>query len=422
MKINFGITRKIINCNLKAVLSIALPAVLIILTAVFLEPGQDSSFDFNLGETFVKFPVLTISTSNGIYFFLGLCLLTGILQLKSAPVIKQKSVSRVLPYILIASIVISLLILATSGKKMNITGLLQSTFIRAVPLTLGALGAILCDRSGVMYIGLEGVLLIGAFVGAVAGSAAMNSWIGLLAAIAAGGLISLFYAVLVIRYQVDQIIAGMGINILSTGITSFLMSRVLSSYPELNAPNRFLPIHVPGLSDLPIIGPVLFGGNFFVYLTVVLVFAINFLLFKTRWGLRSRAVGEHPKAADTLGVRVHYVRYVNVVMGGMVAGIGGAYLTLGSTGGFDRIMTAGRGYISLASMIFGGFAPIGTFLASLVFGMAEAIQTRFSILNVPIPSQFLQMLPYILTVVVVAGFVGRVRSPAAEGKPYIKDH
>jgi general nucleoside transport system permease protein len=179
-------------------------------------------------------------------------------------------------------------------------------------------------------------------------------------------------------------------------------------------------VPIPLLSEIPVLGPVLFRHNFFVYAVFALVAIIYIGLFYTRWGLRVRAVGEHPKAADTVGIDVIRVRYVNVILGGMVAGLGGAFFTIGSTGAFEREMTAGRGFIGLAAMIFGGWNPVGAAFAGLVFGFADAIQSRTAILNIPIPSEFLLMVPYIVTIIVVAGVVGRVRAPAADGKPYIK--
>jgi simple sugar transport system permease protein len=236
-----------------------------------------------------------------------------------------------------------------------------------------------------------------------------------------GGLLAALLAVLAIRYLVDQIIAGVVINILVVGITSFLAARVLAKMPELNDPERFGPFPIPFLSDLPMVGGILFRQNLFIYLCVICVVALNFMLFSTRWGLRVRAVGEHPKAADTVGINVFYVRYRNVILGGMLAGLGGAYFTLGSTGSFQNEMTAGRGFIGLAAVIFGAWAPLGAFLAGIVFGFAEAVQARLSILNIGLPSQILQMVPYLVTIFVVAGLVGRVRAPAADGRPYKKE-
>jgi ABC-type uncharacterized transport system permease subunit len=304
---------------------------------------------------------------------------------------------------------------------MNLTGIFQTTLYRAVPITFGALSGVLCERSGVVNIAIEGMLLSGAFISAVVASVTDNSWIGIIAAVAVGGLLAFVLAVLSIRYLVNQIIAGTVINLFAVGLTSFLSTRVLTGNPDLNTPERLGPISIPILSDIPIIGPILFQGNFFVYALFVLILVIHVALFYTRYGLRVRSVGEHPRAADTVGINVNFTRYRNVVLGGMVAGLGGAYFTIGSTGGFEREMTAGRGFIGLAAMIFGGWTPIGAFLASLVFGFADSLQARLSIIGSPVPSEFLLMVPYITTIVVVAGLVGRVRMPAADGQPYVKE-
>jgi simple sugar transport system permease protein len=228
-------------------------------------------------------------------------------------------------------------------------------------------------------------------------------------------------AVLSIRYLVDQIVVGVVLNLFALGLTGFLTDRVLVPHQQtLNTPNVFEPIPIPLLSKIPVIGPVLFNQNIFVYLMFVLLAVVHVALFRTRWGLRVRAVGEHPRAADTVGIRVLAVRYRNVILGGMMAGLGGAYFTLGSVGSFSKNMTSGRGFIALAAMIFGHWSPLGAFAAALLFGFADALQSILAVLSVPIPSQFLLMAPYIATILAVAGLVGRVRPPAADGQPYTK--
>jgi simple sugar transport system permease protein len=310
---------------------------------------------------------------------------------------------------------------AARDRSLNLVGMLQSTLLRSVPITFGALCGVLCERSGIVNIGIEGMLLAAAFTGAIVGSASGSLWVGLLGGALVGALLAWVLAVLSIRYRVDQIIGGTFINIFALGMTSYLSSRVLQEYQDLNNPGRFQRSDIPLLSDIPVIGPVLFSNNIFVYLMFGLVALIYVGLFKTRWGLRTRAVGEHPRAADTVGIRVLLTRYRNVVLAGVVAGIGGAYFTLGSVGRFDENMTAGRGFIGLAAMIFGRWNPIGAFLAALVFGFADSLQTKLSILNVPIPSEFLLMAPYLVTIFVVAGVVRKARPPAAENRPYIKE-
>jgi simple sugar transport system permease protein len=323
--------------------------------------------------------------------------------------------------IAVAAFVFAFLTWAAVGKSMSLIGILQLTVLKALPITFGALSGLLCERAGVVNIAIEGMLLSGAFTGAVVGSATGDPLMGLLAAALVGAALAALLAVLAIRYRVDQIIAGTVINIFAAGITGFVASRVLQAHRELNEPERFPQLPTPILSDIPIVGPMFFSGNVFLYTLFVLIGLIHYGLFYTRWGLRVRAVGEHPRAADTVGINVLATRYRNVVLGGIVAGVGGAYFTLGSTGSFVQDMTAGRGFIGLAAMIFGAWTPIGAFLAGLVFGFADAVQARLSILNIALPSEFLLMVPYLVTIGVVAGLVGRVRAPAADGRPYEKE-
>jgi simple sugar transport system permease protein len=196
---------------------------------------------------------------------------------------------------------------------------------------------------------------------------------------------------------------------------------VLSQYPDLNSPGSFRAVGIPGLQRLPIAGELLFHNTIYVYVMFALVIGLWWALFRTRWGLRVRSVGEHPRAADTVGINVLRTRYRSVTLGGVVAGFGGTWFTLEATGGFNDNMTAGKGYIALAALIFGRWHPVGAFVAALVFGFSEELQTRLSVLNTPIPSDFLLMFPYIVTIVVVAGLVGRSRPPAADGQPYPPD-
>ncbi|HVY19658.1 MAG TPA: ABC transporter permease [Bauldia sp.] len=317
-------------------------------------------------------------------------------------------------------VVTAFLVWATAGKSFSLTGMLESTVVRAVPIALGGLVGVLSERVAVVNIGIEGMLLSGAFTGAVAGSL-LGGWGGLAAAIIVGGLMGLMLGALVITYRVDQIIAGVAINLFVLGLTSYVSSQVLTQYRWLNNAPVFRGIEIPLLSDLPVVGRVLFSQNIFVYGAAIMIAVATYYLFYTRMGLRARAVGEHPEAADTLGINVYRLRYINVTIGGMVAGFGGAWFTLGSVGRFDDNMTGGRGFIGLAAMIFGRWHPVGALLAALVFGFADSLQQKLAILQVPIPSEFLAMAPYIATIVLVAGIVGRARAPAADGKPYIKD-
>jgi general nucleoside transport system permease protein len=300
-------------------------------------------------------------------------------------------------------------------------GLLAGSVTLAVPLIFGSLSGVLCERSGVVNIAIEGQLLFGAFAAAVAGSLSGSAVVGLLAAAVAGVLVSLVLAVFSIKYIVNQVIVGVVLNVLVSGLTGFLFSTVLSADAETwNSPPRLPVLPIPFLSEIPVIGPILFRQTIVGYLMYVAVAVIYVGLFYTKWGLRTRAVGEHPKAADTLGVQVNRMRFTNVLLAGVVAGIGGSFFTLVSVSGFGRDMTAGQGYIALAALIFGRWNPIGAFFAALLFGFATNLQYVLSFLGTPVPNEFLAMLPYVVTIFAVAGLVGKSRAPAASGIPYIK--
>lgn len=316
--------------------------------------------------------------------------------------------------------VAAFLVWATAGKAFSLTGMMQAAMVRAVPIALGGLAGVLSERVAVVNIAIEGMLLAGAFTGALAGSI-LGGWGGLAAAVAVGGLFGLILAALVVTYRVDQIIAGVVINLFVLGATSYVSSQVFQEYRFLNNAPVFRAVNIPLLSDIPVIGPMLFQQNIFVYGALIMVSVATYYLFYTRSGLRARAVGEHPRAADTLGINVYRIRYINVTIAGMVAGFGGAWLTLGLVGRFDENMTGGRGFIALAAMIFGRWHPVGALMAALIFGFADAMQQKMALLQTPIPSEFLAMAPYIATIVVVAGLIGRARMPAADGKPYIKE-
>lgn len=316
-------------------------------------------------------------------------------------------------------VALSFLAWAADGASFSLVGLLQEALKRAVPITFGAVSGLLCERTGIINIGIEGMLLAGAFTGAIAGST-LGIYGGLILASVAGGLLALVLAILTVRYRVDQIIAGVVINIFVLGLTSFYTSQFLVANPDLNNAPILRAFGIPVLSDIPLIGPVLFDQNIFVYAMYVLVAVTAFALFETKWGLRTRAVGEKPRAADTVGINVFRTKYVNVIIGGLVAGFGGAYFTLGSVGRFDENMTAGRGFIGLAAMIFGRWHPVGALSAALVFGLADSLQVKLGILDTPIPSEFLAMAPYLVTIVVVAGLVGRSRPPS-DYQAYVKE-
>ena len=310
---------------------------------------------------------------------------------------------------------------ASAGATLPVAGLLVGTIGLSVPLIFGALGGVLSERVGVVNVAIEGQLLAGAFISAFIASVTGQPLLGLVGAMIAGMLVSFVLAAFSIRYLVDQVIVGVVLNVLVLGLTNFLYTKVLNPNAEaLNTPTRFDRINIPLLSDIPIIGPVLFRQTIIVYIMYIAVAAVYFALFHTKWGLRLRAVGEHPQAADTVGINVNRTRFWTVSLAGAIAGLGGAFLTLGSVGAFNKEMTAGAGFIALAAVIFGRWDPIRATLAALLFGFASNLQNVLGIIGSPVPSEFMLMLPYVITIVAVAGLVGRVRGPAAAGKPYVK--
>ena len=296
---------------------------------------------------------------------------------------------------------------------------LNFTLRASVPLILGALCGILCERTGIVNIGIEGMMLAGAFAAFVA-KVATNSWplmasllFGVLIALLVGGLMGLLHGVLSIRYKMDQIISGTVLIILAAGVSAYLFDR------NAVAEGKFSPLAIPLLADIPVIGKVFFNNPPITYATLLLIVIVHYGLFYTRWGLRSRACGEHPRAADTVGINVNRYRYFNTMLGGMLAGLAGGFLVLEAVGQFQEGMTAGRGFIALAAMIFGNWMPFGAAGAAVLFGYTQALQNELLLAGVTtIPRQFVSMIPYIVTIVAVSGFVGRVRPPAAEGKVY----
>jgi simple sugar transport system permease protein len=289
----------------------------------------------------------------------------------------------------------------------------------AIPLVFGALGGVLGERSGVVNIAIEAQLLFGAFAAAVVASMAKTPWVGLVAAMAAGVLVAALLGLFAITYKVDQVIVGVVLNVLVIGLTNFLFRQVLTPNADtLNSPERFSIVPVPILGELPLIGPALFRQTPLVYLLYVIVAVVSYALYRTRWGLRVRAVGEHPMAADTVGIRVNRTRWRTILIAGAIAGLGGAYFSLVSVSGFNREMTGGAGFIALAAVIFGKWDPIRATLAALLFGFASNLQGVLSVIGSPVPSQFMLMLPYVVTIFAVAGLVGRSRAPAADGVAY----
>ncbi len=318
----------------------------------------------------------------------------------------------------------ALIVFIGANANVPLTWLLTGTLAISTPLIFGSMAGLVSERVGVVNIAIEGQLLAGAFTSALIGSMTGNPFLGLLGAILAGMLVSLILAVFSIRYLVEQVVVGVVINMLVIGLTNFLYSGVMtrdSGFLNTIAQNEKYPrFAIPLLSDIPVIGPLLFDNTFIVYLMFLTVPALTFALFKTRWGLRLRAVGEHPKAADTVGIKVNKTRFWNVLLSGAIAGAGGSFFTLGSVGSFSQEMTSGQGYIALAALIFGRWHPVYATLAALLFGFASNLKTLVSQVGANIPPEFMAMIPYIVTILAVAGFVGQSRGPAAAGKPYVK--
>lgn len=321
--------------------------------------------------------------------------------------------------VVIAVVIVSILLTAIVNNRTDIVDMLGRMVRLATPITLGALAGILCERSGVVNIAIEGTMLFAACIGFIVSLAFGNSWIGLIAAILAGSAIVMLHAVLSLHYKTDQIISGTVINILAVGVTGYLRTSVILPMEAGGNHGAALPqFSIPLLSSIPILGPMLFQHRPITYLMLILVPLVSVMLFRTPWGLRTRAIGEHPRAADTMGINVNRMRYFNVWISGMMAGLAGAWFSLEASYNFDDVMTNGRGFIALAAMIFGNWTPFGALSGALLFSAADALQIKIQGFDFALPSQFVQMLPYVITVVVLAGVIGRARPPAAVGKPY----
>jgi general nucleoside transport system permease protein len=381
------------------------------------DAGLKTTFGLNLlGSQATPLPDLVVPAQSTIYLMVAIVVFTGAYQLARG----VKSTGLLIG-IIAFTFIAAFLTWSAQDKSFNLTGMISSSLVRATPIALAALCGVISERAAVINIGIEGIMLMSAQMAVVTATMSQNLYVGLICAIILGGLVAAFHAFLVIQFKVDQNVSSVAINIIGAGATSFLSSKYLQGATDtLNNSGTFPIISIPVLSKIPILGPTLFENNIIVYLTIILVAAMHILLFYTPWGLRTRAVGEHPKAADTLGVNVYFMRYINVTLGGMIAGLGGAYFTIGSVGRFDELMTAGKGFIGLAAMIFGKWNPIGAFASSLIFGFADSLQVKLQILRVPIPSEFLLMAPYIVTMIILTGVVGKAIPPAADGQPYEK--
>src|SRR5713101_7969425 len=380
----------------------------------------DVTFAFSQPFAKVSVPNLALPAAVTCYVCGGLSIAVAVLR---AFLPFGKVLRRVAMALVTLLLIVALLSWADAGltTAFNMVNLLQGTFAGSIPIMLGALTGVICSRSGVINVAIEGQLLLGAFAAAIVTSGTGSLWLGLLSGALAGSLVGLLLATFAIGYRVDQVVLGVVINTLMIGLTGYLYDDLMVPYANtLNSPSTFSAIKIPLLGDIPIIGPVFFDSTIFLYLTYVMIILVQVGLFSTRWGLRVRAVGEHPTAADAVGIRVLATRYRNVILGGLVAGICRAWLTIGSVGAFGKDMSSGIGYIALAALIFGRWRPLGAVAAALLFGFTGTLQSILSTLNVPIPSNILLMTPYVATIVAVAGLVGRGRPPRADGKPYIK--
>lgn len=336
---------------------------------------------------------------------------------------QRRTVPAWVPVLFGIAFVLAFLVWVGAGRStvIPLTTLLSGALALSVPLVFGALSGVLCERSGIVNIAIEGQLLGGAFLAAVVGSLTSSAYLGLLAAPIAGIVVGAILAFFAVKYFVDQIIVGVVVNVLVVGLTSFLFSTVLTDNKATwNASQRLPDLPIPLLSEIPVLGPVLFRQTLLVYIMYAAVIFLQIWIFRSRWGLRMRAVGEHPKAADTVGIKVNRTRVVNTLIGGAVAGLGGAFFTVGSGLAFGKEMSGGQGYIALAAMILGKWNPKGAVAAALLFGFSKNLGNVLSTIGSSVPSEFLLMLPYAVTIFAVAGLVGKVRAPAAENIPYIK--
>jgi simple sugar transport system permease protein len=378
--------------------------------------GLPVTYSFVLGNEWIFVKEWIVNSKTGA---LGFSIASILAVLLATLQFRARKTSRFASGFFAATFLMSFLCWAAAGKFIPFTGLLQGALLLSVPLIFGAMAGVLSERSGVINIAIEGQLLAGAFMSGVIASLTQNTWLGLLIAPFAGAAISWLLAVFAIKYGIDQVVLGFVLNVLVIGLTNFLYKKLLIPYQTTwNSGGTFAPIEIPLLSKIPVIGPIFFSQSIIVYLMYVVVIVIHIALFKSRWGLRTRSVGEHPTAAESVGIDVNKIRFRNVVIAGAVAGLGGAFFTLGAVGAFNKEMTAGKGFIALAALIFGRWSPMGAVAAALIFGFADNLQGLLTITGTPIPSEFMLMAPYIATIIAVSGFVGKVRAPAADGIPY----
>ncbi|MSY65725.1 MAG: ABC transporter permease [Actinobacteria bacterium] len=406
--------------SLKAPIVMAIVTIFSFVFFAILGPTTEVTFQITETDAFVTLPDLALPSNALGYSTAAIMVLITIASLWFGVTKKRVPQMFAVVYGLVA--IVALLGWLAAGADVPVGFLLGNTLVLALPIILGGMGGIMSERVGVVNIAIEGQLLTGAFLAAVIGSITGSLWAGVIAAMIGAALLSTILASLSIKYLVDQIIIGVLLNVLVIGVTNFLYSQVITqNNAGLNFPGTFNRIEIPILSQLPIIGDAFFNQGAIVYLTFLIVPALWFVLFRTKLGLRARAVGEHPLAADTVGINVGRTRFWWVTIGGAVAGLGGAAITVGNVGAFGREMTGGLGFIALAVVILGRWQPLYVSISALLFGFAIIMRIWSNQINPVIPVDFITMVPYLVTLIAVAGFAGRVRGPAATGKPYEKN-
>lgn len=417
-----NVRRGVTRARIVGGVGIVVAILLIVAVVTRVSPGKFSTLTIPqpgapVNQPLARIPLPTVIT---------VVVLQGLLAIAGVYIAIRQPIRWIAPYVsaVIGFAFFTILLWAVAGSSVDLVDVLARVIRLATPITLGALAGLICERSGVVNIGIEGIMLFAACFGFIAAILTGSTWFGVLVAMLTGALISALHALLSVNFKVDQIISGTVINLLAVGTTGYLRGGFIVPYEQRNGADitaqALSTIRIPGLWRIPIIGPIFFNHQPITYLMLILVFVINVLLFRTVWGLRTRAVGEQPKAADTVGIRVNRLRFWNVVASGLIAGLAGAWFSLESTFRFDDVMTNGRGFIALAALIFGKWTPLGAFGGALLFSSADALQIKIQGFNFGLPRQFLQMLPYIVTLVVLTGVIGRARPPAAVGKPYEK--
>jgi ABC-type uncharacterized transport system permease subunit len=407
--------------SLKTPITLVVAAFVVLVFFGFLGKAGDISFVWSDKREAIQLPPFVVNSMLFCTFVGAVLLLIGLLSIALSLRGRRTPVWLIAIYSLGAMMALLGWLATEATQGVQMIFILGNTLVLAIPLIFGGMAGIMSERVGVVNIAIEGQLLTGAFVSAVLGTMTGNLYIGMIAAMIASGLLSMVLASLAIKYLVEQIIIGVLLNVLVIGVTNFLYSAwVDDDSINRNFPGTFEKLPIPLLSEIPVLGQVLFNNRITVYLMFILVPLLWYVLFRTKLGLRARAVGEHPLAADTVGINVGRTRFWWVTIGGAVAGLGGASLTIGNVGSFGREMSAGLGFIALAVVILGRWQPIYVTLGALLFGFTIILKVWANQVSPGIPVDFITMVPYLVTLVAVAGFAGRVKPPAASGQPYVK--